>query len=118
VVFITRQLSALALQNKREIYVLLFRAAPGRARGHKRSQASANRFFSVLHLEPETPASSTFIVWFQPAVWRRIIRSGFTARRFFLRSMFSVVFRGKFVSGLETYGQTRFPRNARRACES
>ena len=123
-----RQLSPLALQNKREIYALLFRAsAETLHRGRPRSRsASARRSDSSASCTPGTRNSSiirTFTVSFPPAVWLRTTRGGSTrSRSFFLPvGVLREVFRGKFVEGLRTTAcgaQTRFPRNTCRTAES
>ena len=80
-----RQLAPLALQNKREIYGLLFRASAETlievARDPKRLGAEIG-FFSI-----STPGTRNFrlirmfIVWFPPAVWLLTTRGGSTRSR-------------------------------------
>src|ERR1700691_5625879 len=103
-----RQLSQLALQNKREIYALLFRASAATlleiARDPKRLGAEIG-FFSVLHtwnqklqhhppihcVVPAGGLASDHTRWVHPR-----------NPRFFLpKDVLSEVFRGKFVEGLQ-----------------
>jgi predicted Zn-ribbon and HTH transcriptional regulator len=71
-----RQLSPPALQNKREVYALLFQVAR-----HPKRLGAEIGFFSVLH---------TSTVWFPPAVWLRTTPDGSTrSKASFCPSMFS-----------------------------
>src|SRR5580698_121117 len=80
-----RQLSPLGLQNKREIYALLFRASAETllqvARDPQRLGAEIG-FFSVLHTwNQKLQHHPHVIVWFPPAGCLRIIRGGSTRSR-------------------------------------
>jgi hypothetical protein len=80
-----RQVSPLALQNKREIYALLFQASAETllqiARDPQRLGAEIG-FFSVLHTwNQKLQHHPHVIVWFPPAGCLRIIRGGSTRSR-------------------------------------
>ena len=117
------ELSALALQNKKLLYDLLFRAsAADAAGGRRRSRStSAPRSASSACCTPGDRTSSTIrmsIASFRPAGSRldspRWIRA---THAFFLPvRVLSRVFRGKFVAGLEAALPQRQARLSRLAC--
>ena len=101
-----RQLSPLALQNKREIYALLFRASAETllevARDPKRLGAEVG-FFSVLHTWNQKLLHHPHVHCVVPAGGLALDHSRWiqSQERFFLPvDVLSEVFRGKFVDGL------------------
>ena len=79
-----QQLAPLALQNKREIYGLLFRASAATllavARDPQASRRGDRLLQRIAHLESETAASSRMsIAWFRPAASLSITPVGSTA---------------------------------------
>ena len=101
-----RQLSPLALQNKREIYALLFRASAktllevARNRQHLGAEIG---FFSVLHTWNQKLQAHPHVHCVVPAGGLALDHSRWidSQRRFFLPvDVLREVFRGKFVDGL------------------
>src|SRR6202140_1260118 len=103
-----RQLSPLALQNKREIYALLFRASAATllevARDPKCLGAEIG-VFSVLHTWNQKLQHHPHVHWVVPAGGRAPDHSRWidSQQKFFLPvDVLTEVFRGKFVEGLRT----------------